>query len=53
MGLPDAEHEIAPGTHVVAPADERHYHGAARGADAVWLAITWGTTAWEDAPDGA
>lgn len=53
VGLPGAEHEITPGTHVVAPADERHYHGAARGAGAVWLAITWGTTAWEDAPGGA
>jgi quercetin dioxygenase-like cupin family protein len=21
--------------------------------DAVWLAITWGTTVWEDAPEGA
>ena len=40
-----------PGDFVVAPADERHYHGAARGAGAVWLAITWGTTAWEDAPE--
>ena len=50
VGMPDGEHDIAPGEYVVAPADERHYHGAARGADAVWLAITWGTTVWEDAP---
>jgi quercetin dioxygenase-like cupin family protein len=53
VGMPDGEHEIAPGEYVVAPADERHYHGAARGAGAVWLAITWGVTAWEDAPAGA
>ena len=50
---PDGEHELAPGEFVVAPADERHYHGAARGADAVWLAITWGATVWEDAPESA
>jgi len=44
MGMPDGEH---------APADERHYHGAARAADAVWLVVTWGTTVWEEAPGGA
>jgi quercetin dioxygenase-like cupin family protein len=53
VGMPGGEHELAPGDYVVAPADERHYHGAMRGADAVWLAITWGATAWEDAPAGA
>ena len=53
MGMPDGEHEIAPGSFVVAPADERHYHGAADAADSVWLVITWGTTAWEEAPEGA
>lgn len=53
VGMAGAEHEIAPGDYVVAPADERHYHGAARAADAVWLAITWGTTVWEEAPEGA
>jgi len=37
----------------VAPADERHYHGALRGGDAVWLVITWGATLWGDAPEGA
>ena len=46
--MPDGEHELAPGEFVAAPADERHYHGAARGADCVWLAITWGVTDWED-----
>jgi quercetin dioxygenase-like cupin family protein len=53
VGMPDAEHELAAGELVVAPAGERHYHGAMRGSDAVWLAITWGVTAWEDAPAGA
>jgi quercetin dioxygenase-like cupin family protein len=53
VGMPDAEHEIAAGSYVVAPADERHYHGAARGAEAVWLAVTWGVTVWEEAPEGA
>jgi quercetin dioxygenase-like cupin family protein len=53
MGMPDGEHEIAPGSFVVAPARERHYHGAARSADAVWLVVTWGTTVWEEAPEGA
>jgi quercetin dioxygenase-like cupin family protein len=54
FGLPDEEHELAPGDHLVTPADERHYHGAAAGADCVWLAITWGATAWEDrAPESA
>jgi quercetin dioxygenase-like cupin family protein len=48
LGTPDAEHELAPGEYVVAPAAERHYHGAARGSDCVWLAITWGVTDWED-----
>ena len=36
------------------PRARRHYHGAARGADCVWLAITWGVTDWEDrAPEPA
>lgn len=45
----DGAVEIAPGTLVVTPPDERHWHGAMPGADAVWLTMTWGTTAWEDA----
>jgi quercetin dioxygenase-like cupin family protein len=54
FGLADADHELAPGDYIVAPAGETHYHGAARGADCVWLAITWGRTEWEDrAPDPA
>ena len=48
FGLPDGEHELAPGDFVDAPAGERHFHGAAAGADCVWLAITWGVTDWED-----
>jgi quercetin dioxygenase-like cupin family protein len=53
VGTADGEHEVAPGTFVDTPAGERHYHGAARAAGAVWLAITWGATAWEDAAGGA
>ena len=48
VGTPDAEHELGPGEFVSAPAGESHYHGAARGSDCVWLAITWGVTDWED-----
>ena len=54
VGLADAEHELAPGAFVSAPAGESHYHGAVRGSDCVWLAITWGVTDWEDrAPERA
>jgi quercetin dioxygenase-like cupin family protein len=52
VGMAGVEHELVPGDYVVAPADERHYHGAARDGDAVWLTITWGTTVWEEAPEG-
>lgn len=45
----DGEVEIEPGTLVVTPPLERHWHGAAAGADAVWLTMTWGATEWEDA----
>lgn len=43
----DGEVALRVGSLVVCPADERHWHGAARGADTTLLAITWGTTAWE------
>ena len=43
----DGEVHLAPGTLVVCPANERHWHGAARGNDATLLAVTWGTTQWE------
>jgi quercetin dioxygenase-like cupin family protein len=48
----DGEVEIDPGTLVVAPAGERHWHGAAVGSDAEWLTFTWGATAWEDRQGG-
>ena len=42
---------LQPGTLVDTPPDEAHWHGADDGADAVWLAITWGVTSWpDDAP---
>jgi quercetin dioxygenase-like cupin family protein len=44
----DGEVRLAPGTLVVCPADERHWHGAAPGADTTLLTVTWGTTRWED-----
>ena len=47
MGTDDGEVELAPGDFVDAPADERHYHGAAAGSDCVFLAITYGVTDWE------
>ncbi len=48
----DGEVVLEPGDLVVSPPGERHWHGAASGADATLLAVTWGTTQWEDArPD--
>jgi quercetin dioxygenase-like cupin family protein len=44
----DGEVALGPGALVVTPAGERHWHGAAPGADAAVLAVTWGTTQWED-----
>ena len=44
----DGEVVLAPGALVVCPAGERHWHGAARNQDASLLAVTWGTTQWED-----
>lgn len=43
----DGEVALAPGTLVVCPANERHWHGAAKGNDSTLLAVTWGTTQWE------
>lgn len=48
VGTADGEVELSPGAFVDAPAGERHYHGAAPGADCVVLAITYGVTDWED-----
>lgn len=48
VGMEDGETILEPGDYVDAPADERHYHGAAAGLNCTFLAITWGTTAWED-----
>ena len=39
---------LAPGTLVVAPPGERHWHGAADGSDCTLLCVTWGTTCWSD-----
>ncbi|MGI5126839.1 cupin domain-containing protein [Pseudonocardia sp. CA-107938] len=39
---------LAPGVLVETPPGERHWHGADAGTDAVWLAITWGVTDWEE-----
>ena len=48
----DGAVELHPGDLVVSPPDERHWHGAAPGHDASVLAITWGTTQWEDLGPG-
>jgi quercetin dioxygenase-like cupin family protein len=45
----DGEVALEPGALVVTPAGERHWHGATDGADASIVAVTWGTTQWEDA----
>ena len=48
----DGRVELEPGTLVVAPPNEAHWHGAAPGSDCTMLAVTWGTTCWHDeAPD--
>ena len=48
----DASVSLEPGTLVVAPPDEAHWHGAAPDVDCAMLAVTWGTTCWHDeAPD--
>jgi quercetin dioxygenase-like cupin family protein len=44
----DGQVELAPGTLVVCPANEPHWHGAMPGCDTTLLTITWGTTAWTD-----
>jgi quercetin dioxygenase-like cupin family protein len=49
----DGEVVLEPGACVITPPGERHWHGAARSTDAAILAVTWGTTQWEDeAPPG-
>jgi quercetin dioxygenase-like cupin family protein len=49
---PDGTVELAPGTLVVSPPGERHWHGAAAGEAAAILSFAWGTTDWEElAPD--
>lgn len=50
----DGELQLEPGTFVHTPPGERHYHGSADEAGCTMLAITWGTTHWEDlAPPAA
>jgi quercetin dioxygenase-like cupin family protein len=48
VGTEDEVQTLQPGDLVYAPADERHWHGAADGKACTFLALTWGTTAWED-----
>jgi quercetin dioxygenase-like cupin family protein len=48
VGTADEVVTVRPGDLVYAPANERHWHGAAQGASCTFLASTWGTTAWED-----
>jgi quercetin dioxygenase-like cupin family protein len=43
----EGEAALGVGALVVCPPGERHWHGAAPGAEATLLAVTWGTTAWE------
>tara|TARA_Y100001960_G_C14419489_1_gene702188 strand:- start:204 stop:575 length:372 start_codon:yes stop_codon:yes gene_type:complete len=39
---------LQPGSLVVAPPNEEHWHGAAPNTNCTMLAITWGTTCWHD-----
>jgi quercetin dioxygenase-like cupin family protein len=48
----DGAVELAAGTLVVTPPNERHWHGAAPGGDAKILSFTWGATSWEELPGG-
>lgn len=49
VGNEDGTHTgLTPGTLVETPAEENHWHGAEDGADAVWLATTWGATCWHE-----
>ena len=48
----DGAVDLELGALVVAPPDERHWHGAAAGTDCTMLAVTWGATCWEEtSPD--
>jgi quercetin dioxygenase-like cupin family protein len=44
----DGTIDLAPGTLVVAPPGERHWHGAAATEAAAVLSLAWGTTEWEE-----
>jgi quercetin dioxygenase-like cupin family protein len=44
----DGTVNLSPGTLVVSPPGERHWHGAARSEAAAVLSLAWGTTDWED-----
>lgn len=39
---------LLPGTTIKTPLGESHWHGADDGENAVWLAFTYGVTAWTD-----
>ena len=44
----DGELQLEPGSFVYTPPGERHYHGSAEDGGCTMLAVTWGTTDWED-----
>ena len=48
IGTEDGETLLEAGTYVDTEPMHRHYHGAAPGHACTFLAITWGTTEWED-----
>ena len=48
VGTESEEVTLRPGDLVHAPSGERHWHGAAPGERCTFLALTWGTTAWEE-----
>ena len=45
---PDGIVELLPGTLVVSPPGERHWHGAAASEPTAVLSLAWGTTDWEE-----
>lgn len=46
VGTADGVTDLRPGDLVTAPPGERHWHGAAEGADMTHLAVSFGEASW-------
>ena len=46
VGEDGTEHQLRPGEGLRTAPGERHCHGAAKGSEATFVAVTWGGTAW-------